>query len=169
MIFTPLRPHFYQHGHGRDHVTIIPALEEATPERRLTAAIVLHAVRDLLRTDSPYNTSEAITYISGENFEVDALVLGLDPDLARERITAHVRATMHERQITASAPETKHPKIFLSADEAAAVHAQFIDGRTAKELAARFGRSEKWLRNQFNFYKLPGRREAKRQMNEARA
>ena len=93
-ILAPSRPHVYARARLRP-ATVTP-LEDGLPERRILAAVITLAVDDLVKRH-PHHSFEAKEYIAGENFEHDCLALGMDPDIARERIARYVRRAQEAR------------------------------------------------------------------------
>lgn len=80
-LLAPARPQVHPRGHH-------PA--------RLTA---VRATKDMCSSASSFLAAEAADYVAGENFEIDCLALGFDPDIARERIGLYVHRSLHPKAL----------------------------------------------------------------------
>ena len=111
------------------------------PERRLLAAILRFALRDL-RVGTAMQARNAMIYINGPNLENDCDWLGLDP--------AAVRAYAQEEQMN----QRK-----FTPEQVAALHQRYIDdGISVEALAAEVGCAPATLSRAFTHAGLPKRK-----------
>lgn len=110
------------------------------PERRLLAAVVASAVRDVMR-GSPAAGVKAMHYINGANFESDCEWLELDPQRVRDLLKKY------ENDMNQLIP----PETLV------ALHAEYMDGGTLKDLAQANGVSAATLSRLFSRAGLPTR------------
>lgn len=111
------------------------------PERRLIAAIIGRAIRDVRGSRSSL-ALDALLYLEGPNFDNDSAWIGLNPEAVRETIK-----------------EQKMPKNLFTPDQIAALHGRYlIEEVTIRDLAREIGVAPATLHRHFKEAGLPTRR-----------